>query len=114
MKKKALILSGGWDGHEPKLISARFKAFLESEDFEVSVSETTDVLEDLALLKAQDLFIPVWTMGPELPKPFFETVAEAVGSGTGLAGCHGGMCDAFRSNVLWQFMTGANWVAHPG
>ncbi|MDR1106256.1 MAG: ThuA domain-containing protein [Treponema sp.] len=114
MKKKALILSGGWDGHEPKLISARFKAFLEQEDFEVSVSETTDVLQDLALLKAQDLFIPVWTMGPELPKPFFETVAEAVGNGTGLAGCHGGMCDAFRANVLWQFMTGANWVAHPG
>jgi type 1 glutamine amidotransferase len=24
------------------------------------------------------------------------------------------MCDAFRSNPLWQFMTGANWVAHPG
>ncbi|MDR1420960.1 MAG: ThuA domain-containing protein [Treponema sp.] len=114
MKKKALILSGGWDGHEPKLISARFKAFLESEDFEVSISETTDVLQDLALLKAQDLFVPVWTMSPELPKPFFEVIAEAVGGGTGLAGCHGGMCDAFRSNVLWQFMTGANWVAHPG
>jgi uncharacterized protein len=24
------------------------------------------------------------------------------------------MCDAFRANTLWQFMTGANWVAHPG
>jgi type 1 glutamine amidotransferase len=24
------------------------------------------------------------------------------------------MCDAFRSNVGWQFLTGANWVAHPG
>ena len=41
-------------------------------------------------------------------------VSEAVSRGTGLAGCHGGMCDAFRSNVLWQCMTGANWVSHPG
>jgi type 1 glutamine amidotransferase len=24
------------------------------------------------------------------------------------------MCDAFRNIPLWQFMTGANWVAHPG
>ena len=34
--------------------------------------------------------------------------------GTGLAGCHGGMCDAFRNSTEWQFMTGAQWVAHPG
>jgi type 1 glutamine amidotransferase len=24
------------------------------------------------------------------------------------------MCDAFRENVQWQFMTGGNWVSHPG
>lgn len=24
------------------------------------------------------------------------------------------MCDSFRNEVLWQFMTGAQWVAHPG
>ena len=38
----------------------------------------------------------------------------AIAAGTGIAGCHGGMCDAFRNNTLWQFMTGAQWVAHPG
>ncbi|MDR3303478.1 MAG: ThuA domain-containing protein [Treponema sp.] len=114
MKRKALILCGGWDGHEPKLITARYKAFLEAEDFEVSVSESTDVMQDRALLMALDVFLPVWTMSPELPKPFFETISEAIGAGVGMAGCHGGMCDSFRANVLWQFITGANWVAHPG
>jgi type 1 glutamine amidotransferase len=115
MKRKALILCGGWDGHEPKLISERFKKFLESEDFEVDVEENLEVLQNLDRLKKLDLFIPVWTMCKEnLPKPYFEPFAEAVGSGVGLAGCHGGMCDAFRNNVLWQFITGANWVAHPG
>ena len=43
-----------------------------------------------------------------------ESVSEAIATGVGLAGCHGGMCDAFRNSVLWQFMTGGQWVAHPG
>jgi type 1 glutamine amidotransferase len=50
----------------------------------------------------------------ELPKLYFEPLLEAIGSGVGLAGCHGGMCDAFRNHAAWQFLTGANWVAHPG
>ena len=41
-------------------------------------------------------------------------VTNAVASGVWIAGNHGGMCDAFRNNVEWQFMTGGNWVAHPG
>jgi uncharacterized protein len=115
MKRKALILCGGWDGHEPKLVTERFKKFLESEDFEVAVEENLEILQNLGRLKELALFIPVWTMCNEnLPKPYFEPLAEAIGSGVGLAGCHGGMCDAFRNNVLWQFITGANWVAHPG
>jgi type 1 glutamine amidotransferase len=110
-----MILCGGWDGHEPKLISERFKKYLESENFEVELTDSLESLQDMDRLKALDLFIPVWTMAKEeLPKPYFESVSEAIGSGVGLAGCHGGMCDAFRNNVLWQFITGANWVAHPG
>ncbi|GHU64130.1 hypothetical protein FACS189447_00270 [Spirochaetia bacterium] len=115
MKRKALIMCGGWDGHEPKLVTERFSKFLKENDFDVAVVETTDVLQDLELLKAQDLFIPVWTMCPEtFPHKFFEVLSEAIGGGVGMAGCHGGMCDAFRFNILYQFITGANWVAHPG
>jgi len=113
--RKALILCGGWDGHEPELISWRFKKFLESRDIDVTIEEKPEVLQDLERLKELDLFIPVCTMYSEnLPKLFFEPLAEAIGSGVGMAGCHGGMCDSFRNNVLWQFITGANWVAHPG
>lgn len=113
MKRKALIMWGGWDGHQPQLVTERFKKFLESNDFDVEISISLDVLMDREKLMALDLFIPVWTMG-ELPKEQSEFIIEAIGSGVGLAGCHGGMCDAFRKNVAWQFMTGANWVAHPG
>jgi type 1 glutamine amidotransferase len=112
---KVLILCGGWDGHEPQLISARFKNFLEAEGFTVSVEETLEVLKDKDRLMEQDLFIPVWTMCKEpLGYGFFEPLLEAAGSGMGVAGCHGGMCDAFRSSVEYQFLTGANWVSHPG
>jgi type 1 glutamine amidotransferase len=115
MKRKALILCGGWDGHEPKLVAERFRKFLESEDFEVGVEESLEVLKDKDRLLGLDLFIPIWTMCKEpLGHGFFEPLLEAVGGGVGLAGNHGGMCDAFRSNIEYQFMTGANWVSHPG
>ena len=115
MKKNALILCGGWDGHEPKLVSERFRKFLVSENFDVVIEEDINILSNLDRLKDLDLFIPIWTMCKEdLPKPYFEQISEAIGGGVGVAGCHGGMCDAFRNNVEYQCITGANWVSHPG
>nr|WP_321306601.1 ThuA domain-containing protein [uncultured Sphaerochaeta sp.] len=111
--RKAAILSGGWAGHEPELVSVRCKKFLEDNNFEVEIYHTLDILSDRNRLMELDLFVPIWTMG-ELPKESVDPIIEAIGSGVGLAGCHGGMCDAFRTNVAWQFMTGGNWVAHPG
>ncbi len=113
MKRRALILWGGWEGHEPELVALRFGNFLQDNNFEVEMSSSLEVLKDREKLMALDLFVPVWTMG-ELSTGDTEALADAVGSGVGLAGCHGGMCDAFRTNVLWQFMTGGNWVSHPG
>jgi type 1 glutamine amidotransferase len=55
----------------------------------------------------------MWTMGT-IRREQLLPVLEAVASGVGLAGCHGGMCDAFRNETEWQFMTGGQWVAHPG
>jgi type 1 glutamine amidotransferase len=115
MRQKALILCGGWDGHQPELVAERFREFLESEDFKVSVEKDLAVLQDRDRLMELDLFVPVWTMCEEkLPDSIFENFAEIIGSGVGLAGCHGGMCDAFRNNTVWQFITGANWISHPG
>lgn len=112
-KKQALLLVGGWEGHEPELVSKRFEAFLEQEGFTVRLEHSLDVLQDRDYLFSLDLFVPIWTMG-ELPKDKVANLLDAVGSGVGVAGCHGGMCDAFRTNVAWQFMMGGNWVAHPG
>lgn len=112
MNKKALIVYGGWDGHEPKQVSEVFRDILESEDFEVELSDTLDTFKDERKLENLNLIIPVWTMG-NIMQEQLHPVLKAVESGVGLAGCHGGMCDAFRGSVEWQFMTGSQWVAHP-
>ncbi len=111
--KKALLFQGGWNGHEPVEVSDYFKKILEEEGFEVQISDSLDALNDGEALKDLHLIIPVWTMGT-MTKEQATNVSEAVARGVGLVGCHGGMCDAFRENVLWQFMTGGNWVSHPG
>ena len=111
--KKALIFYGGWEGHHPSEVSQLFADMLISEDFEVTRTDNMDILDDAAELKKLNVIIPVWTMG-EISKQRVKNICDAVESGVGLCGCHGGMCDAFRSNTTWQFLTGAQWVAHPG
>ena len=111
---KVWIFQGGWDGHEPVQVSARFARLLREHDFEVEVSDTLDSFLDLEKLKALDLIVPVWTMG-KITNEQCTPVIEAVGRfGMGIAGCHGGMCDSFRQDTEWQFMTGGQWVSHPG
>jgi len=111
--KKALIFQGGWDGHEPDLVSKRFQGILQKEGFEATVSDNLDSLADLDALLELDLLVASWTMG-NIEGHLTENVAKAVANGVGLAGCHGGMCDSFRWDTQWQFITGGQWVSHPG
>jgi type 1 glutamine amidotransferase len=112
--RKALIVWGGWLGHQPREVAEVFRRLLAAEEFDVEVSDTLDAFRDPQALAHLHLIVPIWTMGkilPEQANPVFAAVRE---HGVGIAGCHGGMCDAFRENTEWQFMTGGQWVAHPG
>ncbi|MEZ4615279.1 MAG: hypothetical protein R2867_07175 [Caldilineaceae bacterium] len=40
--KKALMVWGGWDGHEPKLCVDIFAPMLEDRGFDVTISDTLD------------------------------------------------------------------------
>jgi len=111
--KKALILCGGWDGHEPEKVSERFAKILRANGYEVEITRTLDSLKDREELKKLDLIVPCWT-GGQMSYEYAQNVAAAVAIGVGVAGCHGGMCDAFRENTEWQFITGGQWVSHPG
>ena len=109
---KALITWGGWDGHQPDKVAAIFDKMLKAEGIETEVVDHLDCFDDPDLGRF-DLIVPIWTMS-DLSRETTAKVGEVIAQGTGIAGCHGGMCDAFRNSPLWQFITGANWVAHPG
>lgn len=113
MSKKALIVQGGWDGHHPKQCADLFEPFLKSQGYDVQVADTLDVYLDTQNLNTLSLIVPIWTMGT-ITNEQCKGLLDAVASGVGIAGFHGGMCDSFRNNTTYQWMTGGQWVAHPG
>jgi uncharacterized protein len=113
MPKTALIVWGGWDGHEPDKVAELFQEILTAEGWQVRVENDLDAFRTHDLT-ALHLIIPIYTMSTithEQLTPVLDAVRD---HGVGIAGCHGGMCDAFRQETEWQFMTGGQWVAHPG
>ena len=110
--KKALIVWGGWHGHEPEQCAQIVQGMLQRQGFGVRIETQTAAFADPDL-QEQDLIVPIFTMS-KLEKAECANLTAAVRSGVGLAGFHGGMCDAFRESVDYQFMTGGQWVAHPG
>lgn len=113
MKKKALITWGGWDGHEPEKCAGIFESVLRIEGYEVEIATTLDVYLDSKQMLALDLVVPIWTMS-SITSEQEKGLLEAIKSGVGIAGWHGGMADSFRNNINYQWMVGGQWVAHPG
>ena len=111
--KRALMVWGGWDGHEPKQCVDIFAPFLRQQGFEVHSYDTLDVYLNTELMRSLSLVVPVWTMGT-ITNEQESGLLEAIKSGVGIAGWHGGMGDSFRNNTEYQFMVGGQWVAHPG
>jgi uncharacterized protein len=111
--KKILYVWGGWMGHEPDKCRDIFVPWLESEGAIVTVTNTLDSYTTFNLKKDFDLIIQAWTMGT-ITGPQERALEDAVKSGVGIAGWHGGLGDSFRNNTEYQFMVGGQWVAHPG
>jgi type 1 glutamine amidotransferase len=113
VRRECLMVWGGWEGHEPKACVDRFVPFLESSGFDVKQSDDLGVYEDEGLMRRTDLIVQCWTMGKIDPAQT-DGLVRAVEAGTGFAGWHGGVADAFRADTRYQFLTGGQWVAHPG
>ncbi len=111
--KSALVVWGGWDGHEPKQCVDVFVPFLRESGYQVEVADTLDAYLNSERMRSLSLIVPVWTMGT-IAREQEHGLLEAVASGVGIAGWHGGMGDSFRDNTEYQFMVGGQWVAHPG
>ena len=112
MAKKAVIVWGGWEGHEPRQCVDIFAPILTGEGYEVTASDDLDTYKDQDLMLAQDLIVPTWTMGA-IAGDQEKGLLDAIAAGVGVAGWHGCMGDSFRNNTNYQFMVGGQWVAHP-
>ena len=111
--KRALVTWGGWDGHEPKQCSQIVISILRNKAYQVNVFDTLDCYIDKEYMMSLDIIVPLWTQS-EISKEQEDGLLEAVKSGVGIAGWHGGMGDSFRNNTDYQWMVGGQWVAHPG
>lgn len=111
--KKALVVWGGWDGHTPEKSIQVFVPFLRAQGFEVRIESSVAVYADKEAMSGLDLVVQCVTMSTITPEQC-KGLCDAVAAGTGFAGWHGGVIDSFRQETTYQFMTGAQWVAHPG
>jgi uncharacterized protein len=109
--REALIVWGGWSGHEPEQCAGIIANMLEEDGFSVRMETSTNAFADPDLGKLS-LIVPIFTMSKIEEE--VANLSQAVRGGVGLAGYHGGMGDAFREAVEYQFMCGGQWVAHPG
>ena len=111
--KSALFVCGGWEGHEPERCAGIFAPSLRAKGYEFEISRTLDSYLDEEKMMSLDLVVQAWSMG-EITNEQERGLLEAVKSGVGLAGWHGGLADSFRDNPNFQFMVGGQFVAHPG
>jgi uncharacterized protein len=111
-KKTALIVWGGWEGHTPERSAHVVRDMLESNGFSVRLQDSTRAYADPAIADL-NLIVPMITMST-IEKDEVENLCAAVKGGVGLGGFHGTMCDSFRNETEYQFMTGGQWVSHPG
>jgi type 1 glutamine amidotransferase len=110
--REALIVWGGWSGHEPEQCAGIVAGMLREEGFQVRLENSTKAFADPVIAR-MSLIVPIFTMS-RIEKGEVTNLSAAICGGVGLAGFHGGMGDAFRETVGYQFMCGGQWVAHFG
>ncbi len=111
--RKALVVRGGWDGHQPVETTGLFIPFLEANGFDVRIEESSKVYADADYLATVDLVVQTNTMTTIEPEEF-AGLRHAVENGMGLGGWHGGIADSYRNNVDYLQLVGGQFAAHPG
>lgn len=110
MTQRALLLYGGWEGHQPERCADYAERSL-LEEFEVTRSKDLGMLQPDALSQF-DLVVPIWTFG-ELSQDREEALLQSVASGLGLVSWHG-FASAFLESRPHKFLLGGQFVGHPG
>jgi uncharacterized protein len=93
-ERHALVVRGGWSGHQPVKTTELFISFLIEHGFSVRVEASPQIYAD-----ADYKFLGLRT---------------AVEAGAGMAGWHGGIADSYRNTAQYLHMIGAQFAEHPG
>lgn len=111
--KKALVVRGGWDGHQPVEATELFIPHLVAHGYDVRVEESPKVYADAAAMAGVDLVMQCMTMST-IERDELAGLRAAVQAGTGLAGWHGGIADSYRNSVDYLHLIGGQFACHPG
>lgn len=110
--KKALIVRGGWDGHQPVETTESVKPFLREHGYEVQTEESNAVYADPHTMDEVDLIVQVNTMNT-IGENEVAGLIRSVRQGTGLAGWHGGIADSYRDSADYLQLVGGQFAHHP-
>ncbi len=110
--KHALVVRGGWQGHDPVGTTDHFLPLLRDRGFTVTVHEGAEVYEDREVMSSVDLILQCVTMGT-ITDGAVDNLRTAVARGAGLAGWHGGIVDSFRGSTAYAQLVGGQFLAHP-
>ena len=110
-QRRALIVRGGWDGHEPVQATDLFIPHLRDHGFDVQVADSPAPYADPELMAATDLIVQCMTMST-IERDQIAGLVAAVEAGTGLAGWHGGIADAYRNSADYLQLIGGQFAHH--
>ena len=110
--RKAIVVWGGWKGHEPEECAGVVGDILRKNGFSTEVTGDLGIFGSPDIAKA-DLLVPIIT-GEKLEKAHADALVEAVRGGLGLGGPHGALATSFKESAPFRYVSGVTWVSHPG
>ena len=113
MTKTALVVRGGWEGHQPIEATGMFIPFLEQQGYRVRIEGSPKVYADAEYMAGVDLILQCVTMST-IERDEIAGLRLAVENGTGLAGWHGGIADSYRNSADYLHLVGGQFACHPG
>ncbi|RWZ51804.1 hypothetical protein ELQ90_06830 [Labedella phragmitis] len=110
--RRALVVRGGWDGHQPVEATELFIPFLIDNGFDVTIEDSPAIYADASFLATVDLIVQSNTMST-IETEEVAGLRTAVEKGTGFAGWHGGIADSYRNSSDYLQLVGGQFAAHP-
>lgn len=109
---RALVVRDGHARLGPAQATEMFLPFLEQAGFEVQVAESSEIYADRAVMERTDLIVQCVATSA-ISDAALRGLLDAVEHGTGLAGWHRGIADAYRNSSDYLQLIGGQFVSRP-